>query len=368
MGRRGTLVARSIVFAILNHKDDGKPPKKPTLLGRALRLFYLYWLTFELLRNDLFRGLRATWAILEGDYKASFLARGSTSKKLNSLEDLGDMGFSGSTFFRTSDSKYLVKSIPRGFENSFFKKELIEPYAAHMTANADSVLVRITDFLQSRHKSIGMLLGLAPSHHIVMENLLCGSEDGGAEGNGTKWESWDLKPTSYFYPERDVAGGALASESTKARLPDKFKDKIYLTQQQKDDFTTQLKNDTQFLADANTVDYSLFLVRVVNETDPDAKVPSLTALPGQERQQEEGRAPATWRTGIPSPDGKQVYRATVLDFFWSKHSTYAKAMTGLIKTYNVIDEQGPMSITAESSEYRERFLKMCEEIIEVRAE
>lgn len=370
MGRRETLVARSIVFAILNHKDDGKPPKKPTLLGRALRLFNLYWLTFELLRNDLFRDLRTSWGIPEGDYKASFLARGTTNRKLDALQALGDMGFSGSTFFSTSDSKYLVKSIPRNFENSFFKKELVEPYATYMTANKDSILVRITDFLQSRHKSIGMLLGLAPSHHIIMDNLLCGSGDGGTEGNGTRWESWDLKPTSFFYPERDIAGGALTSESTKARLPDKFEDKIYLTQQQKDEFTTQLRNDTRFLADANIVDYSLFLVRIVNEANPDAKVPSLDALPGQERpqRQEQQEDKATWRTGIPSPDGKQVYRATVLDFFWSKHSMHAKAMTSLIKTYNVIDEQGPMSITAESSEYRDRFLKMCEEIIEVRAE
>jgi hypothetical protein len=40
-------------------------------------------------------------------------------------------------------------------------------------------------------------------------------------------------------------------------------------------------------------------------------------------------------------------------------------MTGLIKTYNLIDERGPMSLTAVSSEYRERFLNMCKEFIEV---
>ncbi|KAH7029263.1 phosphatidylinositol-4-phosphate 5-kinase-domain-containing protein [Microdochium trichocladiopsis] len=361
MGRRERRVARSIVFAILNNKDDGKPPKKPSLLARALRLLNLYWLTFELLRRDLFSSLRSAWGIPETEYKASFVARGSKKKK-DALEPLGDMGYSGSTFFRTSDARYLVKSVPRGFENSFFKKELIVPYAEHMQHNPGSILVRITDFLQSRHKSIGMFFGLAPSHHIVMDNLLCGSS-GGDEGSvpNTKWESWDLKPTSYFFPERDVAGGALASEATKSRLPDEFDDKIYLTVAQRDEFLAQLRRDTKLLADANAVDYSLFLVRVTNEQDQDAQVPSVTT------QQEHDGKPS-WRTGITSPDSKQTYRAAVLDFFWSKHSMHAKAMTGLIKTYNVIDERGPMSITAESSEYRDRFVKMCEEMIEVQGE
>ncbi|KXJ90204.1 phosphatidylinositol-4-phosphate 5-kinase [Microdochium bolleyi] len=285
------------------------------------------------------------------------------------------MGYSGSTFFRTSDGRYLVKSVPRSFENSFFKRELILPYAEHMRAHSEgSILVRITDFLQSRHKSLGMLLGLAPSHHIVMENLLCGSD--GAAGDNTKWESWDLKPMSYFFPERDVAGGVLASEATKSRLPDKFEGKIHLSRNQRDEFLEQLRKDTQLLADANAVDYSLFLVRVTNDTDPDAEVPGVAKITEDfamgtssqpEQQQRQDKKP-TWRTGITSPDGKQVYRAAVLDFFWAKHSMHAMAMTGLIKTYNVIDEQGPMSITAESSEYRDRFIRMCEEMIEVQAE
>ncbi|KAH7012432.1 phosphatidylinositol-4-phosphate 5-kinase-domain-containing protein, partial [Microdochium trichocladiopsis] len=359
MGRREKLVARSIVFAILNNKDDGKPPTKPSLLRRALRLLNLYWLTFDLLRNELFISLRAAWGVPEDRYRASFVAEGRRKgSQGGSLEALGDMGYSGSTFFRTSDGRYLVKSVPRSFENSFFRRELILPYAEHMRAHREgSILVRITDFLQSRHKSLGMLLGLAPSHHIVMENLLCGSD--GAAVDNTKWESWDLKPMSYLFPERDVAGGVLASEATKSRLPDKFEGKIYLSRSQRDEFVEQLRKDTQLLADANAVDYSLFLVPGMARITEDST--TATSQPEQQRQDKK----PTWRTGITNRDGKQVYRAAVLDFFWAKHSMHAKAMTGLIKTYNVIDEQGPMSITAESSEYRDRFVRMCEDMIEV---
>jgi len=79
-------------------------------------------------------------------------------------------------------------------------------------------------------------------------------------------------------------------------------------------------------------------------------------------------SPPSWRTGIPSSDGKYAYRAAVLDFFWSKHKVYAKAMTGLISVYNIVGKQGHMSITTTAPEYRERFQKMCAELIEVRDE
>jgi hypothetical protein len=43
-------------------------------------------------------------------------------------------------------------------------------------------------------------------------------------------------------------------------------------------------------------------------------------------------------------------------------------MTGLINAYNLFDRKGPMSITTDSPEYRKRFLKMCTDMIEVRAD
>jgi hypothetical protein len=163
-----------------------------------------------------------------------------------------------------------------------------------------------------------------------------------------------------------VAGGILTSEATKSRLADEFNDKIKLTLDQAEDLKAQLQKDTKLLADCNAVDYSLFLVRVSADSpsNSDEQNPSDAALPPSEPPFAPP-GPPSWRMGIPSTDGKEVYRAAVLDFFWAKHTLHAKAMTGLIKTYNLIDPKGPMSLTAVSSEYRERFLKMCIEIIEV---
>ncbi|KAF2966112.1 hypothetical protein GQX73_g7461 [Xylaria multiplex] len=282
------------------------------------------------------------------------------------------MGYSGSTFFRTIDGAYLVKSVPRHFEHDFFKNELLLPYAEYMKNNPESLLIRITDFLERAHKSLGELLGLAPSHHIVMENILYGQDRTPKDVARQKWESWDLKPTSFFYPERDVAGGALATEATKSKLADEFDGKVKLTKARAAQFQEILEKDTRFLANNNVVDYSLFLVRIsaadVSHSESHRPLGTSQEMDGSISPTPPRRSPPnppTWRTGIMSSNGKEVYRAAILDFFWAKHSLHAKVMTGLVRGYNLIDEQGPMSITAESDEYRERFLKMCMGFVEI---
>lgn len=255
-------------------------------------------------------------------------------------------GYSGSTFFSTNDFRYLIKSVPRHFEHSFFKDDMLEPYAEHMQNQPYSLLIRITDFLEYSQRSVGSAVGLAPSHHIIMENLLHGQP----QGENSKWESWDLKPMSYFYPERDVAGGALSSEATKSRLADDFDENIVLGLDQAEHFKGQLEKDTMLLQRCGAVDYSLFLVRM----------PAQTAVIAP------GKGDESWRTGVKSADGMHIYRAAILDFFWAKHKVHAKMMTGLIKSYNLLDRQGPMSVTTTPEEYRTTFLDMCRECLEVR--
>lgn len=232
-----------------------------------------------------------------------------------------------------------------------------------MAAHPTSLLVRIIDFLASSGMAIGHRFGMAPSHHIIMENIMYGK--GEAEGAGNPvWEQWDLKPTSYFYPERDIADGRLTSEATKSQLADEFHDRLFLSKDEAEDFWRNLEVDTRLLAHYNAVDYSLFLVRIPTEAPTqDINDPSSSA-------QHKGIATPSspsWRTGIPSADGKYVYRAAILDFFWAKHKVQPRLMTFLINAYNkVIHHHGPMSITTAPDEYRERFLKLCHDIVEIR--
>uniref|UniRef100_A0A093VDC0 Polyprotein n=2 Tax=Talaromyces marneffei PM1 TaxID=1077442 RepID=A0A093VDC0_TALMA len=150
-----------------------------------------------------------------------------------------------------------------------------------------------------------------------MENILCDKDDD-ARGPD-KWETYDLQPVDYFYPERDLLPDPLTSEETMSRLFNEFKDKIRITKQQ----------------------YSTF--RKTHEED---------------RKSE-------WREGALSTDGKWKYRAVLLDFFWAKHKLQAQAMTGVIQTFNVIGRNGPMSITTTAEEYREKFLGMVDGLVEL---
>jgi hypothetical protein len=226
-----------------------------------------------------------------------------------------------------------------------------------MQLNPGSLLVRITDLLYSPTPTIGAALGTAPGHHIVMENILYGKSSCAKDGQ-EQWETYDLKPSDYFYPERDVAGGRLAPDSVKERLIDEFPDKVRLTIDEKEDLVAQITKDTKILQENNAVDYSLFLVRypasLASADNDDIPCPPGKGSP--------------WRTGLTSNDGKWVYRAILLDFFWAKDAVQAMAMTGLVNTFNFMKwgrDHGPMSITTTSDEYRTRFLHMVDDMIEV---
>ena len=349
MGRRNTLISKSILRALFldQHQDQR------TLLARILAFFTFLELKLQRYKADVFKDLRSkTWELSEDEYKESFRQKDRSG---GGLEPVGDLGYSGSTFFTTSNSKFLIKSLPRPSEYRFFARDLFEPYVTHMASNPNSLLVRITDFLYSPTVTLGALLGLAPSCHIVMENILFGKE---SSKDSKAWETYDLKPITYFYPERDIAGGRLANESTKERLVDRFDDVIRISDSERTLLLQTLQSDTKILEENNAVDYSLFLVRYPAETAASFVPPKGTPEPSANPS-----TPPKWRLGIQSSDGKWIYRLVVLDFFWAKHKTQAKAMTGLISSFNLVARKGPMSITTNSVEYRRRFLHMVEGIV-----
>lgn len=226
-----------------------------------------------------------------------------------------------------------------------------------MELNQDSLLVRIVELLYSPTYTLGAALGTAPSHHMIMENILYGKSSC-SEHHQKKWETYDLKPNDYFYPERDVAGGKLAPESVKERLIDEFEDKVRVTIDEKEELVAQLTRDSKILQENNAVDYSLFLVRYPA---------GLSSTSSNEIPAPPGRT-SPWRSGVVSRDGKWVYRAIILDFFWAKDALQAQTLTGLVNLFNFVKwgkDHGPMSITTTSDEYRQRFLGMVEDLLEV---
>ncbi|KAF2666424.1 SAICAR synthase-like protein [Microthyrium microscopicum] len=336
MGRQAN-ISRAILQAI-HDDDDGKKKN----LARILYFFKVIDISLTRFRPDVFEHLRRiVWEFDVEDYRQSF--------NTDSLKPTGDLGYSGSTFFTTQDAKYLIKSLPRRSEYHFFKVEMLDAYASHMAENPESLLVRITDFLHAPRRAIGSILRITPAHHIVMENILFGKDE---DDLGEEWETYDLKPVSYFYPERDLAGGHLASDAVKERLLDTFDDRVRVSKKQKDILMDQLASDSKLLMDVNVVDYSLFLVRYPAAHVNAREIPEVDA-----------RASA-WRSGIKSSDGRWIYRAVILDFFWAKHKFHAMAMTVLIRSFNFISGKGHMSITTDAADYRKRFLQMVETLFE----
>ncbi|OCK85441.1 SAICAR synthase-like protein [Lepidopterella palustris CBS 459.81] len=354
MGWRQRYISKSILIAIF-HSPDNPSNKPPSLLACILAFFSTFQLTLSRYKAALFKKLRNdVWKIDEDEYKESFRS-GKRKNGSGGLISKGDLGYSGSTFFATRNGKYLIKSLSRRFEQSFFRDRLLDPYTAHMSTYPTSLLVRITDLLCTPSPALGTLLGTTPSHHIVMENILSGQLSR-PKPEQKKWETYDLKPNDYFYPERDVAGGVLVPESVKERLIDKFEDKVRVGIDEKEDLVSMLVQDTKILQEANALDYSLFLVRYPYspEGEPVPQPPGLAS---------------PWRSGIVSRDKKWVYRAVLIDFFWVKDALQAKALTGLVDSWNFFQRgkgDGPMSITTTASEYRKRFLWMVEEIVEGR--
>jgi len=227
---------------------------------------------------------------------------------------------------------------------------MLRPYEKHMTENDASLILRITDFLHAPHTAIGAILGITPSHHIIMENIMYGKD---SDTMSDSWETFDLKPVSYFYPERDLAGGHLASDAVKERILDTFEDKIRVSKEEMDGLLNQLASDSKLLEECNVVDYSLFLVRYPADNQRERHIANL-----------ESRT-SSWRVGVTSTDKKWTYRAIILDFFWAKHHVHAKAMTLLIKTFNFVGRKGHMSITTDAVDYRKRFLRMSETLFEL---
>ncbi|KAL7940194.1 hypothetical protein V8C42DRAFT_338290 [Trichoderma barbatum] len=364
MRGRTSRISATIVHAIVEAKDAETSQKKSSTCVRltryVLNFFNIWHLDLVLYRNDDFLTLRRdVWHLNNGAYTRSFQTTNDENVEQHapSLISMGDLGYSGSTFFKSLDGQFLIKSLDRHFEHHFFMHELLTPYIIHMWEHPGSLLVRITDLLYVPYSTLGGMLGTEPTHHVVMENLLYGTGD---DGDATCCETFDLKPDDYFFPERDIANGSFAPQSVKNKLVDHFPDNVRVSRQATEELLALLDTDTRFLADFNVLDYSLFLVRYPRTEE--------SRYVGSSRPAAQSSSAATpadsWRTGIVSNDEQWVYRAILLDFFWARHRFHAKAMSSLVGIFNIWAGQGPMTITTEPFEYRKRFMSMAQKLLE----
>ncbi|KAL1953921.1 hypothetical protein VTO42DRAFT_2043 [Malbranchea cinnamomea] len=359
MNKRQKSIDKAIVVAI-----DREDVPVLSCFARFCAFWHIFHICLVRYGTELLGELRENiWKIDLEEYRESFHGEDQTAL----LKPIGDLGYSGSTFFITPDTKYLVKSLPRRFEYKFFERDMFRQYYEHMVAHPTSFLVHITDYLTPAYHTVGSVANIIPTHHIVMENILYGKT---AQTKEDEWETYDLKPSEYFFPQRDMLPKQMTSPGTMKRVINVFDDKVRLTQRQFSELRTMLATDTAFLRRANVVDYSLFLVRFparVNPARPDDRALSSTLQRRDSACEADARAgkDESWRRGVKSADGKWTYRAVLLDFMWSKHQLRAQATTGAVMLFNLLARKGDMSITTTPEDYRKTFLEMVENIVEV---
>ncbi|QUC18531.1 uncharacterized protein UV8b_02772 [Ustilaginoidea virens] len=350
-GKRQAAIARAVSRALAASEES---KQRETLVETVHHFLSILELRLARFRPADFLALRHNhWHIDEGEYRRSFQTPTTTTTTTTTtakpgeaspprqgslgLVAAGNLGYSGSTFLRTADGNYMVKSVDRRFESQFLLRELFAPYVAHAASHEGSLLIRITDILYAPRASLGSLLGVQPRHYMVMENLLRGRPD-------VQWQTFDLKPTDYFFPERDLVHQRLVPSDVVDRLADEPPRGVDVSSRAALELTDLVAEDTAFLAHHNAVDYSLLFAR----------------------SRARGRAvrePPSWRTGVLSSDGNWVYRAVLLDFLWARHKLRAKTMAGLVGVFNLLFDKGPMTITTEPFEYRRRFMSMVTDLL-----
>ncbi|KAG8862836.1 hypothetical protein FRC20_011049 [Serendipita sp. 405] len=291
------------------------------------------------------------------------------------LKPLSNLGLSGSTFFHTdgpsSNCGLLVKSINRAFEYEFMHEELLPAYLQYIEENpgADTLLTRITDVLWSADLTLGQALNVSPRHYMVMVDVL---GDIKAIEDAKKW---DLKPSGFFEPTRDLIPDVVKSEATKSGLADALDAniRVKLTKIQFESLKRIIERDTSFLERKEVVDYSLLLGRFPASSSPPPPIGlglatvsdhvshGLSRIKHILHVADPGQLPTgdDLARGVLSSDGKWIYRFSIVDFLWNVNKLVPTVMRTAGK---VLPDQ---TITTEPARYRKAFLEMIEEYVDV---
>ncbi|KAH7103858.1 hypothetical protein BKA62DRAFT_694869 [Auriculariales sp. MPI-PUGE-AT-0066] len=254
-------------------------------------LFSIYAIRLKLDAPARFAQLRSLWGIDETSYH---------DETLGDWSPMGDSasGLSGSLFFRSEpEGHLLIKSLGREFEVTFLHQHFLPAYFDFVHSNPQTLINRILDVLYSFELRV---FSTAP---------------------GSDWEMFDLKPTTYLEPVRDLLPEQFHTTGVTDVLPE---DRALLTSaEERESILGQLHKDTQFLASLGAIDYSILLVR--------------------------------------KPDGSG--RVAIIDVFWSLRTPRGKLTKQISVDAAGVPQQ---TVTADAEGYAREVMKMMEKSIIVR--
>jgi len=174
-----------------------------------------------------------------------------TLRQSKSSENEGlQAGGSGSFFFKTSDHKFIIKTIP--YQEAKFLLQILKKYVTYLDKNRQSLISRILG-LHSLHIYDLTL------YFVVMENIFLAKLD--------PEEQYDIKGSSVDRQTNNpTAKKPMKDNDLKLK---KKRGLVILAKKQTEELIAQLSKDSEFLAELNIMDYSLlvgiYYIKIVTE-------------------------------------------------------------------------------------------------------
>ncbi len=201
--------------------------------------------SFVDLEPSIFSLLRTTFGITPKKYRESFKIRNAADIDKEGMLEKFTEGKSGSFFYFTRDFRYIIKTVTT--EEEKFLQKIAYKYYHHMQNNPDSLIARFYGL----HK-----VKLAPEQRyitvVVMDNIFHNKEHLSMHERYDLKGSWVGRRSIKGSRERNAYKGTLKDLD----LGDK---KIWVGTENKQILISQLKEDAQFLASCDIMDYSMLL-------------------------------------------------------------------------------------------------------------
>ena len=307
----------------------------------------------------IFYNLRNLYGISNDDYLKSlgpenFLCNLIITKN-KSLKEICSSGKSGSFFYYSYDSKYLMKTIPEGEFEKF--REMLQDYYLYMYEHPQTLLQRFFGLYMCIFNDTKM-------HFVVMNNVfdtpLQIHYKYDLKGSTYKRISRKCKEINYDDYDFDIAMKDIDFIDRK--------EKIDISSYYKKILNTEAHNDSKFLSNHNINDYS-FLIGVNDQKfNNKEQVPQeqLMLLAGKKIVRTQSIASKNvfrkpfyeeYYGGIQSEDTKKVYFFGIIDIFTNFGAT--KKMEYVVKSVS----QGNGISCKPPDQYSTRFIKFVDKIL-----
>jgi 1-phosphatidylinositol-4-phosphate 5-kinase len=271
--------------------------------------------------------------------------------KNKSLKEICSSGKSGSFFYYSYDSKYLMKTIP---ETEFLKfKEMLQDYYTYMYENPKTLLQRLFGLYMCLFDDVKM-------YFVVMNNVF---------NTPLKVHyKYDLKGSTYKRMSRKCKEINYSNYNFDIAMKDNDytdrKEKIYLSSYYKRMLFDEAKKDSKFLSDHNINDYS-FLIGINDKkwyNKKELEQEQYLLLANKKTisfDNPEVRKPfyEEYYGGIKSDENDKVYFFGIIDIFTNYGGK--KKMEYIVKSVS----QGTGISCKPPDEYSRRFINFIDTIL-----